>query len=154
MPFRAPEGPRRRRTATVAAFAVLKLLTATAALAAFASTTATQSMSVSTATLAAPTSLASSNGACVPMTGPVAVNLSWTATPSTFADGYEILRRDSSTGAYTSIGTVAGQTTTIYTDATVAFSTTYRYVVLATKLSWRSANSNESVITTPTLTCL
>lgn len=111
------------------------------------------SMSVSTATLAAPASLTASNGTCQPLVS-TAVNLSWTATSSTFADGYEIFRSLISGSAYTSIATVSGHGTTTYTDPSPLFATTYYYVVQATKSNWRSPNSNEAAVTTPSTLCV
>jgi hypothetical protein len=43
--------------------------------------------------------------------------------------------------------------TTTYNDSTVLFSTLYRYVVRATKGSWRSALSSEASITTQSTLC-
>ncbi len=111
------------------------------------------SMTISTATLAAPTGPTASNGACVVLIQ-ADVNLSWTATSSTFADGYEIFRSLTSGGPYTSIATVSGHTTTNYTDSTVAFSQAYHYVVQAKKNNWRSANSAQVSVTTPSSLCL
>ncbi len=111
------------------------------------------SMTVSSATLESATGLAAANGTCEVLVL-TRVDLSWSATGSAFADGYEIFRSPTSGGPYTSIGTVVGRTTTTYTDATVLFSTTYHYVVQATKNSWRSANSTQASVTTPTSLCV
>ena len=119
----------------------------------FVKTTPPVAGSVSTSTLAAPTGLSAARGACVALTSS-AVNLSWTATSSTFADGYQIFRSTTAGSGYGSVGTVAGRTTTTFIDSTVAFLTTYFYVVQAKKLSWRSANSNEAQVTTPTPLCV
>jgi hypothetical protein len=82
------------------------------------------------------------------------VKLTWTATGSTWAGGYEIFRALTSGGPYSSLGTVAGQSTATWTDTSVSFATTYYYVVQATKNSWRSSNSNQASITTPTPLCV
>ena len=82
------------------------------------------------------------------------MNLSWTATTSTFADGYQVFRGTASGGPYSSIGTVSGRTTVTYVDSTAAFSTTYYYVVQAKYNQWRSANSNQGSVTTPNAVCL
>jgi hypothetical protein len=119
----------------------------------FVKTTGGVAGAVSSATLAAPTSLTAVRGACVLLTS-AAVNLSWTATTSTFADGYEIFRSTTSGSGYVSLATVSGRTTTTFIDTTVAFSTTYFYVVEAKTLAWRSPNSNEASVTTPTLACV
>lgn len=81
------------------------------------------------------------------------VNLTWTATTSAFADGYEIDRASQSGGPYSPVGTVSGQSTTNYTDTTAGFSTTYYYVVRATKASWRSVDSGEASVTTLSTAC-
>ena len=119
----------------------LVVLTASAAMAAF-NSSAGASATYSSATLAAPTNLSSAAGPCVVVVGP-SVALTWTATSSTWADGYEVLRSLLAGGPYTSVALVSGVNTTTYTDSTVLFSTTYRYVVRATKAAWRSALSNE-----------
>jgi hypothetical protein len=108
---------------------------------------------VASGTLDAPTGLTAVRGACQILTS-VAVNLSWTATGSTFADGYEIFRSTTSGSGYGSLGTVTGRTTTTFVDPTVSFLTTYYYVVQAKKHAWRSANSNQAQVTTPTPLCI
>jgi hypothetical protein len=117
------------------------------------SNAASASMTVSTATLAAATGLAAVNGNCGVLNH-IYVDLSWTATSSTFADGYEIFRSTTNGGPYSSIATVAGRTTVTYTDTTTAFSTTYYYVVKAKKNNWRSVNSNQATVTTKSSLCL
>jgi hypothetical protein len=145
----------RIRNATLAAFLVAASFaarTTQGASATFVGSTTPVAGSVASPTLAAPTGLAAARGACVVLTSN-AVNLSWAATTSTFADGYEIFRSTTSGSAYASVGTVSGRTTTTFTDTTVAFVTTYYYVVQAKKLVWRSPNSNEPQVTTPTPLC-
>jgi hypothetical protein len=66
------------------------------------------------------------------------VRVTWAATTSTWADGYEI-HWGTSPGVYTS-----GATTTTLTYTTPALSLgTYYFVVRATKGEWRSPLSNE-----------
>jgi hypothetical protein len=108
---------------------------------------------VSTGTLAAPTGLAAVKGACTILTSN-SVNLSWTATSSTWADGYIVFRSTTSGSGYAAIATVSGRSTTAYVDASPAFSTTYFYVVQATRNLWRSPNSNQASVTTPTVLCV
>jgi len=110
------------------------------------------SMSVSSASLATPTGLGAVNQNCVIATSRE-VKLTWTATSSTFADGYEIFRGIISGGPYTSKGTVSGRTTVTFTDTTVLASSTYYYVVQATKNNWRSANSSQVSIATLSALC-
>ena len=109
-------------------------------------------MAVSTASLSAPTGLTAS-ATCSLIPSKVTVNLSWTATSSTFADGYEVFRSTSG-GAYASVGTVTGRTTTAFTDNTVTFSTSYSYVVRASRNNWRSGDSNVASVTTKSSLCL
>lgn len=122
------------------------------AVATFTSVPSDPSMSVSAGTLSAPTGLTAQNVNCTPLIG-TQVALTWTATASAWASGYEILRSLTSGGPYLSHGTVSGQSTTTWTDTSVTFSTTYYYVVQATKSSWRSPNSNQAQIATPTPLC-
>ena len=108
---------------------------------------------VSTATLQPPTGTAAGQGDCFPVLT-IEVDVTWTATASTFADGYQVFRSATSGGPYTLIGTVAGRTTTTFTDTDVTFLTTYHYVVQATRNLWRSANSTQASFTTPTPLCV
>jgi hypothetical protein len=115
--------------------------------------TASQAHQISTATLAPPTGTSAATGNCVPVLS-VQVQVSWTATPSTFADGYRVFRSATSGGPYSLIGTVGGRTTTSFTDTGVTFLTTYHYVVQATRDLWRSVNSTQASFTTPTPVCI
>lgn len=110
--------------------------------ASFTSSPSGQTLTVTSGTLAAPSGLSAS---CFILT-PTRVRLNWTATSSTWASGYEIARGTASGGPYTVVGTVSGQSTTTYEDIRPNTST-YYYVVRATKFAWRSANSNQA--TTP-----
>ena len=69
--------------------------------------------------------------------------LTWTATPDSYATGYDVLRSTTSGSGYAVIASVSGRTTTTYTDTTVAPLTTYFYVVRARAGSWISPNSNQ-----------
>lgn len=102
-----------------------------------------------TATLEAP----SGPGATPACNGPTPkVDLAWTATPSTFADGYDVYRATVSGGPYTSIAHVTGRTTVTYADVTgLLVNTTYFYVLQATASSWTSVNSAQAQATTPLL---
>jgi hypothetical protein len=111
------------------------------------------SQQLSTATVAPPTGTAAARGACVPVLT-IEVEVTWTATASSFADGYQVFRSATSGGPYTPVGTVAGRTTTSFTDTDVTFLTTYHYVVQATRDLWRSVNSAQASFTTPTPACL
>jgi hypothetical protein len=119
----------------------------------YSSTVSVAGPSVSTGTLAAPTGLSAVRGSCTILTSN-AVNLSWTATASTFADGYIVLRSTTNGSGYAQIATVAGRATTTYVDGTAAFLTTYYYVVKATRNNWTSPNSGQASVTTPTPLCV
>ena len=103
-----------------------------------------------TTTLAPPTALTATAGSGQ-------VNLSWTATASTYATGYQVRRGTASGGPYSQIATVGGRSTTTYSDTTATG--TVFYVVLATYQSWTSVNSNEAtattsgIVTTPYTNC-
>jgi hypothetical protein len=81
------------------------------------------------------------------------VRVSWTATPSAFADGYEVLRSGTDGGPYASVGTVAGRTTTTFEDTTATSVTTYYFVVQASKHQWRSGKSTQASATVPLSVC-
>jgi hypothetical protein len=108
------------------------------------------SMQVASATLAAPAGAAAS-AACVLLNLNLKpqVTLSWTATTSTFANGYQILRSTTHNSGYAQVGTVTGATTVSYQEY-VSLGTTYYYVVRSTTSgNWSSVNSNEASVTTP-----
>jgi len=128
----------RLRSLAVVAGAVVALVAASLAGAAFTSWKIGGPMALSSATLAAPTGLSASCSNNV-------AHLSWTATSSTWADGYEVLRSTTSGGPYTSVALVSGRTTTSYNDS-LPGSSRYYYVVRAKKNNWRSANSNETSV--------
>lgn len=114
---------------------------------------ATASASYTTASLAAPTNPATAAGVCTLVVGD-RIDVSWTATASTWADGYEVLRSTTAGGPYSVAGTVVGQAVTTYTDGPLAFSTTYYYVVRSTKNNWRSADTAEVSRTTRSAVCV
>lgn len=145
--------PQAHRLRLVSCCVVVMILVAGPVRAAFVSATSSPTMDIGTATLAAPSGLGVVNGTCVALVS-IAANLSWTATASTFADGYEILRSATAGGPYTAIGTVSGRLTTTYIDTTTVFAATYYYVVRATKLLWRSSLTAESSLLTLTSACL
>jgi hypothetical protein len=114
---------------------------------------ASEQQQASTATLQPPTGTTAVRGDCLPVLS-IEVEASWTATASAFADGYQVFRSSTSGGPYTLIGTVAGRTTTSFTDTDVTFLTTYHYVVKATRNLWRSPNSVQASFITPTPLCI
>jgi hypothetical protein len=107
---------------------------------------------LSTDTLLAPTSPAAANGPCT-LGVAASVTVSWTATRSTWADGYVVLGSLLSGGPYTTAATVSGQSTTSVTVTGLAFVTTYYYVVQATKGAWRSPSTAEVSRTTLSPLC-
>jgi len=115
----------------VASFTVVSL-----AHAAFVSTATGGAQSVTSASLSPASAL---GGSCNSGTA----SLHWTATPSTFADGYEILRGTASGGPYTHLASVSGRTTVTYNDSTIGSSGSKYYVVKATKGNWRSASTSQ-----------
>lgn len=110
---------------------------AAAAGAGFVDTSSTSGMAVNTATLAPPTDLAAASS-CVLLAPQV--SLSWTATTSTFAAGYDVYRTASGGNVYSKIGTVTGRDITTYTDLTVARGGSYSYRVDAGHASWSTAS--------------
>ncbi len=136
----------------IAAAVVLVLSATSVALAAYTSSS-TAAGTYATGTISPPTSLAAAAGPCTVAVS-ASIKLTWTASASTWADGYEVLRSLVSGGPYTSVATVSGAGTTTYTDGPLIFSTTYYYVVRATKAAWRSVDSNQASRTTLSLLCL
>lgn len=146
-----------RRAAAKVAVAVVVVAAsvagyAPAALSAWAGSSS-ESHTLSTGTLAPPTNPATAAGTCVLLVGNEIV-VSWTRTASTWADGYEVLRSTTSGGPYSVVATVAGQATESYTDSGLAFSTTYHYVVRATRGSWRSDTTAQVSRKTRSSLCL
>lgn len=128
-------GGRRRWLVILPVTLVTWVLLATVAVAAF-TATVTASGDVSTALLHPPTGLAAAGGTCQADQYDSIV-LTWTATASTWADGYEVLRStDGST--YSLLASLTGVATESYTDSPLAFSTTYTYRVQAVGRGWTS----------------
>jgi hypothetical protein len=102
-------------------------------LAVFTSSASNASNVLATDKLAPPTGLTA--------TGGTSIDLSWTATLTTYATGYHILRGTATGGPYTEIAQVTPRTTVSFTDNPVAG--TYYYVVRAYLQNWESVDSNE-----------
>ena len=142
-----------RRIAIAALVTVLALLganvTSTAAL--FTDAPGVGSNSVSTATLQPPTGLTATAGC--QLLAPK-ITLSWTATTSAYADGYDVYRSTTNGGPYTLRAHVTGRTSVTYTDNSgLNTNTTYYYVLQSTASSWTSVNSGQASAKTP-LICL
>lgn len=147
-----PVHERRLRRAVAVAVAAATFAGASGVFAAFADND-TVSHTIATATLAAPTNPGTAHGACVPNVS-ASITVSWTATTSTWADGYEILGGTTSGGPYTVLATASGQATTSRTVGNLPFSTTYYFVVRATKLGWRSQATAQVSRTTRSALCV
>ena len=92
-----------------------------------------RSASFGTATLQPPTALAGTGGSTASFT--------WTASTSTGASGYRVLRSATSGSGYAQVGSVTPVTATATTDAPAAG--TWYYVLRTYFASWTSANSNQ-----------
>lgn len=104
---------------------------------------ATGSSTYATGVLAPATNPSASGGACSTATGDRIV-LTWTATPTHWATGYEIARASTPGGPYVVVGNVSGRTTTTYTSGPLPFATTYHYAIRAVRNSWRSTDASVS----------
>lgn len=144
----------RKHPPRIALALALVLVAMTSARAAWASFNDSSSASAaySTDVLAAPTNPAAGPGTCTAFSNDRII-LTWTATTSTWADGYEIARSLVPGGPYTVIGTVSGVASTTYNDGPLAFSTTYYYAIRSTRNAWRSTDATVSRTTRSSL-CL
>ena len=141
--------PRPRVLIIVGALAVVALMSTTAA----SYTTSTSiSHSIGSATLAAPTGLSAAHGSCAVLNHD-SVNLTWTATTSTWAGGQQVYRATASGGPFTAIGSLLAVSATSYTDSPLSFGTTYWYLVAAIRNSWRTDSTHVS-ITTKSVVCV
>jgi autotransporter-associated beta strand protein len=77
------------------------------------------------------------------------IDLSWTDT-STNESGFKLMRKTGAGGTYTTIATVAPNTT-IFFDSGLNSGTTYFYRLVATNIAGDSGFSNEASATTPVL---
>lgn len=117
------------------------------ALASFSAAAAGGPLTVATSTLAAPTSVKAAQVSCRSNKTPE-IEVSWSATTSTYATSYTVERATSSGGPYTSPGSVAiGETSYLDKSASLASSTTYYYRVTAVYLSWSATSTSASVKT-------
>lgn len=140
-----------KRRVLVAAGVTAVLATSSVAFAAFTSAQ-TATTTLGTGVLAPPTNPAAAPGPCTALSASITV--SWTATTSTWADGYEILGSLVATGPFTPVATVDGVATTSHTVGGLLFATTYHYVVKARKANWRSAPTGVVSHTTLSALCL
>jgi hypothetical protein len=137
----------RRVAGVVATFAVLmSLLGPTNGTLALATDSESVSATFSVDTLNPPTNLRCSGLLSCTLAFIVKPSFTWTATPDLYATGYDIYRSTTSGSGYVLIDSVAGRTTTSYTDTTVSALTTYYYVVRAHVAAWSSVNSNQVTV--------
>lgn len=140
----------RDRLAPVLAVVTAVLLTASVASATLVDRDSA-SATLSTDTLQPPTNPSTSAGPCT-LGVAASITVRWSATPSTWADGYQVKASLVSGGPYSVVGTV-GPATTSYTVSGLSFATTYYYVVVATKAQWRSAPTTQVSRTTLSPLC-
>ena len=110
---------------------------------ALATDTETVAAIITADTLNPPTNLACSGLPNCTVTFLTKPTLTWTATPDTYATGYQVWRSTSSGSGYTQVASVTPQTTTTWTDTTVSALTTYYYVVRAVANSWTSVFTSQ-----------
>ena len=140
------------RRAVVAIIAVAAALASAAAAFAVFDASTSAAGTISTATISPPTGPAAVQVSCK-NNKPPQISISWTASPSSFTSGYAIYRSTTSGSGYTQAGTVNASTTTFTDPSTsLAYTTTYYYVVDATYQSW-SARSSEAQVTTLSKLC-
>jgi hypothetical protein len=94
-------------------------------------------VSISTDTLAPPTSLAA--------TGGLSASLTWIPTVDTYATGYEVWRSTTSGSSYSQIATLTPRTVAAAVDSPGPG--VYYYVLRSYFQNWRSVNSNETSAT-------
>jgi predicted phage tail protein len=110
---------------------------------ALATDTETVAATITADTLNPPTNLQCTGLPSCTVTFLTKPTLTWTATPDTYATGYQVWRSTTSGSGYTQVASVTPRTTTTWTDTTVSPLTTYYYVVRAVANSWTSAFSNQ-----------
>lgn len=107
--------------------------------------------SFSTTQLAAPTALTATGGCTTSTPKLPRVSLSWTATTTSFATGYDVYRAIGA-GTPLLLTTLSPRTVTSYVDTAVLVVTSYTYTVRTRFASWSKASAAASA-TTPAL-CL
>ena len=138
----------RARKGSAAALGLLLAVTAIAMPArgttlALATDTETVASTITAETLNPPTNLACTGLPSCTVTFLTKPTLTWTATPDTYATGYQVWRSTTSGSGYTQVASVTPRTTTTWTDNSVSPLTTYFYVVRAVANSWTSAFTSQ-----------
>lgn len=109
-------------------------------------TTTVPQAPITTATLAPATAFAAD---CVAVLGVGQVTLTWTPTPSTFATGYEVWRRQGA-GGWALRATVAPRTAATHADSlgllTGLLGTTFTYRLVAVRGGWSTAAATEPTV--------
>lgn len=143
---------RGRVAAAATAVVIMVAALGQTALASF-SSAPSASATYTSAALDAPTGLSVVQAVCTVGVSDSA-QLSWSQPSNNKAAGYEISRSTSNGGPYTPVTTVTGASTTTYTDTGLAFTTTYYYVVTATKNNWKSGQTTQVSVTTRSALCV
>jgi hypothetical protein len=117
------------------------------ALALFTKSTPGGPLTVASSTLTAPTNLTAVQATCR-VNKSIEINLTWTATSSSYATSYTVERSTGGSSSYTAIGTVSTSKTS-YTDSESSLnpSTTYYYRVSTVYHAWIAASSAASLKT-------
>jgi len=76
------------------------------------------------------------------------VSLSWTE-PISWVQGYHILRATTPAGTYSQIGSVAGASTTTYSDGTAAYNSQYYYEIQPYYDLWNNASAVDMALSLP-----
>jgi hypothetical protein len=145
---------RRHRSAAVSALlAIAMLASAPLALAVFNKIAPGGPLTIATATLSPPGGVTAAQTNCRLNKNPE-IEVTWSATSSSYASSYTVERATASAGPYTAIASVAiGKTS--YTDksGSLQYSTTYYYRVSTVYDSWNAISTAASVKTLNSL-CL
>jgi hypothetical protein len=145
---------RRHRSAAVSALlAIAMLASAQIALAVFNKTVVGGPLTVASSTLSSATGINASQVNCRIDKTPE-IEVTWSATSSTYASTYTVERATASAGPYTALASVAISKTS-YTDKSglLQYSTTYYYRVTTVYDSW-SATSTVASVKTLSALCL
>jgi hypothetical protein len=129
--------------ALVMALAVAGLVPGAGMTVALATDTETVVSTVTADTLNPPTNLQCTGLPSCTVTFLTKPTLTWTATPDTYATGYQVWRSTTSGSGYVQVASVTPRTTTSWTDNNVSPLTIYYYVVRAVANSWTSAFTSQ-----------
>jgi fibronectin type 3 domain-containing protein len=138
---------RRYSSAIVALVMTVTLASAPVALAVFGHTATGGPLTLASATLAAPGSVKAAQVGCRTNKTPE-IEVSWSATSSTYATSYTVERATTGSGPYTSVASVPiGETSSTDKSASLGYSTTYYYRVTTVFHSWSTSSTSASVKT-------